>query len=36
MTVASGPPDESYQQSMDYSRTEKAFEMLERDDLHCE
>ena len=36
MTAASGPPDEPYQQSMDYSWTEKAFEMLERDDLRCE
>ena len=29
-------PDEPYHQSVDYSWTEKAFEMLERDELHGE
>ncbi len=37
MSAASAPPpDEPYQELADYSWTEKAFGMLERDDLHGE
>lgn len=36
MTAAATPPDEPYQQSTDYTWTEKAFGMLERDDLQGE
>jgi hypothetical protein len=36
MTTSATPPEESYQESADYSWTEKAFEMLERHDLHGE
>jgi hypothetical protein len=36
MTVDAAQPDEPYHESVSYSWTEKAFEMLERDDLHGE
>jgi len=36
MTVAATPPDETYQESTDYSWTEKAFDMLKCDDLQAE
>jgi hypothetical protein len=36
MTSSSAPHDEPYHELVDYSWTEKAFEMLERDALHGE
>jgi hypothetical protein len=36
MTAAATPPDEPYQQSTAYLWTEKAFDMLKRDDLQGE
>lgn len=36
MTDGAAPPQEPYHESVDYSWTEKAFSMLERDDLHGE
>jgi hypothetical protein len=36
MAAYAVPPDEPFQESTDYSWTEKAFDMLERGDLHGE
>ena len=36
MTTATTPPEEPYQESVDFSWTEKAFEMLGHDDMHGE
>jgi hypothetical protein len=36
MTSPATAPDEPYEESADYSWTEKAFEMLEHDNLHGE
>jgi hypothetical protein len=36
MTASTAPHDEPYRELVDYTWTEKAFDMLERDDLHGE